>query len=391
MLRRMQTAPATSRKRGGSPNVLLVDAGERSAVAACRCLAAAGYRVGTASSERPAPAEWSRFSSARHRLPSPRADGRQFSEQLAEIAAGEGYRTALACSEGALWAMSEHREPLEQVLDLGLPAAEIVAECTDKSHLIEQARAAGLKAPETVVCDSSEEAFTAARRIGFPLVLKPPRTVFTLGTSTEHRATALVADESKLRPMLARIAFPCLVQRRETGAVVSIGGVFAGGSLLAATMSRYLRTRPLAGGPVSYSRSEEPPATLLESIECLLGALGWEGIFELELIETADGGLAVLDFNPRIYGSLALAVRAGTPLPAIWCDWLLKGERSAPRLGKAGVHYRWEDADLRNALGLLRGNPRRALSLLRPRSPTAHAFLRWDDPAPALVRALRML
>jgi predicted ATP-grasp superfamily ATP-dependent carboligase len=378
-------------RREAAPGVLIVDAGERSAVAACECLARAGYRVGTASSQRRAPASWSRFSSARYALPNPRADGPRFAERVAAIAAADGYATALACSEGSLWALSNNREAFDDGIDLGLPPAQAVERCTDKLALTEAAGAAGLAAPETIACDSAEEALAAAQRLGFPVVLKPLRTVFAHGEETVHLASSLVADAASLDTALSASGFPCLVQRRETGAMLSVAGVIADGRLLAATASRYLRTWPPDGGPVSFSRSLEQPAPFLESVARLAHAIGWNGIFELELIELADGRPAVLDFNPRIYGSLALAVKAGTPLPAIWCDWLLKGKQSESR-GRAGVFYRWEDADLRNSLRLLRaGKPGQAISVIRPRSPVAHAYFRWHDPLPAAVRALNLL
>jgi predicted ATP-grasp superfamily ATP-dependent carboligase len=377
-----------------APGVLVVDAGERSAVAACECLARGGYRVGTASSVAGrVPAQWSRFSSARHTLPNPRADGRVFAERVAEIAAAGGYATALACSEGSLWALSGNRDACEAVdgFDLGLPPAPVVERCTDKLALTEAAGPAGLAAPETVVCTTVEEATAAAARIGFPAVLKPLRTVFSRDGETLHRASSLVADHAALAAELPQAGMPCLIQRRESGPMISVGGVVADGRVLAATVSRYLRTWPPEGGPVSFSRSVAADPALLDSVARLAAAIGWSGIFELELIELADGRPAVLDFNPRIYGSLALAVRAGTPLPAIWCDWLLRGAVAESR-GRPGVYYRWEDADLRNALRLLRARqPLRAISVLRPRSPTAHAYFRWRDPLPALARARKVL
>jgi hypothetical protein len=96
----------------------------------------------------------------------------------------------------------------------------------------------------------------------------------------------------------------------------------------------------------------------------------------------------MIDFNPRLYGSLALAARAGVPLPAIWFDWLLRGEGAAIR-APAGFHYRWEDAEMRHVLRALRRRQfRAAASIVRPRRRTAHAFFRWDDPAPLVARVI---
>ncbi len=374
------------------PGVLIVDAGERSAVAACESLARAGYRVGTSSSQLPAPASWSRYSARRFVLPNPRAGAREFAGRVAEIAAAHDYRAVLPCSEGSLWALSNGREAFEGTgVQLGMPSREVVERCTDKATLTEAALDAGLSAPETVVCGSRPEALAAAHELGFPVAVKPRRTVFDEEGETRHLASALVEDGEELGAQLDKAGLPCLLQSCETGPIVSFGGVYAGGRLLARAFSRYIRTWPPHAGPVSFSRSIEAQPRLVESIERLLATLGWEGIFELEMIERDRDDWAALDFNPRIYGSLALAVRAGAPLPAVWCDWLLKGE-AVVATARPGVLYRWEDAELRNALRCLRrGRVGEAASILRPRRGVANAYFRWYDPLPLVVRGLRPL
>src|SRR5262249_50405048 len=143
--------------------------------------------------------------------------------------------------------------------------------------------------------------------------------------SVRHQASSIAADPEALRAKLDDAGWPCLVQALERGPIVSLGGVVAERRLLALAGSRYLRTWPADAGPVCFSRSIDVPVGLAEATGRLLDSLGWEGIFELELIQRDDEKFAVLDFNPRVYGSLALAVRTGAPLPAIWCDWLFEG------------------------------------------------------------------
>lgn len=372
--------------------VLLVDAAERSAVAACAALALAGYRVATAASQWPPPAGWSRFSEARFFLPNPRNESLRFAERVAAIAREGGYQTVLACSEGSLRALSEHREPFAAAdVSLGLPDATTVARCVDKAELIARAGDAGLTAPETAMCADREEARAAADRFGLPVVVKPIRTVFEIDGETRHLASAVVVDRRALENQLDLAGFPCLVQRREVGPVVSFAGVFAQGRLMASASSRYLRTWPPAAGPVSCARSFLPEPSTLAAVGSLVSSLGWEGLFELEAIERGQGDYAVLDFNPRIYGSLALAVKGGAPLPVVWCDWLLKG-KSSDLTARPGVYYRWEDAEIRNAAYYLRhGKLRQALSVVRPRREVAHAYFRWSDPLPFLVRMLPRL
>lgn len=376
--------------RADDLGVLIVDAGERSAVAACESLFRAGYRVGAASSQWPPPAGWSRFCDARFKLPNPRHAPADFAARVAAIASERRYQAVLPCSEGSLWAISTRREAfVGKPVTLGLPEEAVVDRCTDKMELIAAAAGVGLGAPETVVCTDAEAAHAAAAAAGYPAVLKPLRTVFTKAGETRHVASSLVHSPADLDRVLAESGSACLVQRREPGPVVSLSGVLADGRLLGLCGSRYLRTWPPEAGPVSFSRSFAVAPELRESLAALVARLGWEGIFELEAIERGPGDYAVLDFNPRVYGSLALAVKAGAPLPAIWCDRLLKGH-AAEAIARPGVYYRWEDADLRNALrSIVARKPAAAGEILRPRRRVAHAYFRWYDPMPAVIRLAR--
>ena len=104
---------------------------------------------------------------------------------------------------------------------------------------------------------------------------------------------------------------------------------------------------------------------LLAAGIAVLGSIGWQGIFELEFMRSSDGAFTTLDLNPRTYGSMALAIRAGADLPALWCEWLLGG-RPDPVFARPGFHYRWEDAELRRLVWeIRRGSLSGAAAVLR--------------------------
>ena len=104
------------------------------------------------------------------------------------------------------------------------------------------------------------------------------------------------------------------------------------------------------------------------------------------LVRRPDGSFASIDLNPRPYGSIALAIAGGADLPAIWAAWLL-GEQRPYAVARAGLRYRWEDAELRRAVWELRhGNLGTAVEVARPRRHVVHPQFRWDDPGPLLAR-----
>jgi predicted ATP-grasp superfamily ATP-dependent carboligase len=371
------------------PRVLITNAEERSMLATCRCLHAAGYEVTAASSTALAAAKWSRSCSRRLHVVDPRKDAHTFVEDLRRELSRRSYATLIAGTDSALLAVSQGREHLRELTELGLPSAPIVERALRRESLAEVAEQAGLVAPVSIRCVGVEQALAAARRLGFPVVLKA-----TEAASAHDRVVAsapkaqIIATEADL--VRRAHAFPegLLIQRWAGDDLISFGGVIGGGRLLGVAVSRYERMWPPDSGSVTFGETIPPPARLGDMVERLLIAIGWEGIFELELIQSAPGELVPIDLNPRPYGSMALASAAGAPLAAIWCDWLL-GRDPQPAYAHAGCRYRWEDGDLRHAIWQLRrGHVGSALRPLRPQRGVTHAHFQRSDPLPLPARWL---
>jgi FAD-dependent urate hydroxylase len=372
------------------PTVLITDAQERAMLAASRSLHRAGWAVHAAASERPAPGHWSRACARRFRVPDPRESPAQFVENLARVLDDHGEDVLIPGSDASLLAISANRDRVDGRSHIGLPDDDAVARSLSKIALNEAARRAGFEVPETVVCEDASGALAAAKRLGYPVVVKPERSVFEVDGRLHQRKAAVVYDQSSLAELLTRLGGRCLVQRRESGTPVSFAGVIAEDVLLASVASRYLRTWPPDGGSVSYSETFTPPGELKERVRDLLVTIGWQGMFELELLEQPGGAPTPIDLNPRAYGSLALAARAGVPLAVVWSEWLL-GNELPVGAARPGVRYRWEDADLRHMLWQLRRRrPSRALAVLRPRGDTVRAHLELSDPLPLVARLALM-
>jgi predicted ATP-grasp superfamily ATP-dependent carboligase len=377
--------------RDDPPRVLLTDAQDRSSLAGCRSLRGAGYAVDALATSRPAAAHWSRFCDRRLTASDPREDQARFIAELRDIVRATSYRLLVTGSDASLLAISRHRDRLEPFVELGLPSAEVVERCLSKPALALAAGEVGLGSPETAVCRDEGEARAAARRFGYPVVVKPRSTVFGRNGRVRQRGSSLVGDDASLAATLPEYGTPCLVQRREDGTVLSFSGVAADGRLLAYGVSRYGRTWPPEGGSVSFAKTIPPPPDLHRKVSDLLAVLGWQGVFELEMIQKQDEGFAAIDFNPRLFGSLELITKAGAPLTAAWCDWALNLGRIEAE-ARPGYAYRWEDAELRNLWRRLRERRlRSAISVLRPRRRMTRSFFRLTDPAPLLARILLLV
>jgi CelD/BcsL family acetyltransferase involved in cellulose biosynthesis/predicted ATP-grasp superfamily ATP-dependent carboligase len=369
--------------------ILVTDAQERSMLAAIRCLGAAGFRVTAAADGRIAPGLWSRSCSSRRILPDLSVSAQEFVEQLVAIVRREPHETLLAGTDATLYAVSRDRSLLAPFVELGLPEHDVVERALDKRAFARDAAKVGLATPEAVECDRSEQALAAAREFGFPLLVKPARTVVELGGGVVRRGTVLAGDERALHEAQEEFG-SCIVQRRSSGRVIGFGGVASPEGLLGSVVSVYRRIWPPDAGNACFSETFTPSPELARQVQTLVSEIGWQGLFQLELIEGNGGVIEAIDFNPRAYGSMGLASAAGAPLAALWCRWL-RGEQIEPVVARAGVRYRWEDADARHILWHLRaGDYRGAVRAAAPRRGVAHAFAQARDPLPLLVHGVQL-
>lgn len=369
-------------------------------LAVCRSLHRAGYAVTAASSTRLAAAQWSRSCSRRLRIADARESSERFIEQLRRELTLHPYGTLIAGSDSSLLAISQMRERIETLTKLGLPSPSIVERAMHRELLAQAAEQVGLRSATSIRCNDVEQALAAAEQLGFPVAVKSVDAAQPAAQAVESVPKGqVVGTVAELTAAAAQFRDGMLLQRWVAGDVISLGGVFADGRLLGVATSRYRRMWPAESGSVTFSETTSPPPALLDAVARLMRVIGWEGIFELELIQSSSDAFTPIDLNPRPYGSMALAGAAGVPLAAIWCDWLL-GRRTtslanaAPqltetRLALPAVRYRWEDGDLRNLTAQLRqGRHKAALRVLRPHRRVTHAHFQRADPLPLLARTL---
>jgi predicted ATP-grasp superfamily ATP-dependent carboligase len=378
-----------SRSEERRPRVLVTDAAVRGTLTACRSLRDGGYAVDAVEASEPSPAitHWSRACGNRFLAPDPRGDRTGFSRALAQLLAREGYSILLPGSDAALLAISEYRDLFGDVR-IGLPAHHDVLRALTKADMIEAAASTGFHAPDSIACETLSDAKRAAEDFGYPLVVKPWSSVSPDGAGIRQRGSRLVVSEVELVEVVFDDGLPVLLQRWVDGDVYSLAAIHAGGELLAPVFSRYERTWPPRAGSVSYSETLAFPQDLAAEVSALVSALGWEGIFELELVRDREGRYRPIDFNPRLYGSMALAESAGAPLAALWCDLLL-GRQLPSVQSRTGIHYRWEEAEARNFLWRLRsGRFREAAGMMAPHRQTVHAHFQLTDPAPMLATVI---
>ncbi len=354
-------------------------------LAAARALRQAGVQVHVAVGEPDSFTDHSRAPVAILRVPSPMQDREAWARALAEHALRIGASAVLPGTEAGLVALAATRAWLPADLLLGVGSSEQVAAATTKRDLPARAAAVGLRAPQGVVVDLADPqtGVDGSPLPPWPVILKPLQSsVQSAAGGLQSAGATRVRDGAALRAELARLpGGRGLVQPWVAGGLEAVCGVAWQGEVVCSVHQRAERIYPVRVGISAFAETVAADPVLDRQVAALLADLGWSGIFQLQFLRS-DDGLWLIDLNPRVYGSLGLAVSAGANLPAIWLSLLLGIRPDVPAY-RVGARLRVEERDAALLIHLLRlGRLRTALLAARPRRGTAHAAFSWRDPGP---------
>jgi predicted ATP-grasp superfamily ATP-dependent carboligase len=359
------------------------------ALALVRGLRSGGYRSVSAAAPPRTYVSYSRAVAAVADVPGPEQAPDDFTAHVARAARDFGAEAILPGTEASLLSLAPRRQSLPA--PLAAPSTGVVRLATDKARVVALAATCELPGPASTI-GTPHELAAQAQAFSYPLVLKPHRTRLELsGNRLAYYTARRMPSAAELREELVALpASDWVVQPYLEGTLCAVGGVAWQGRLIAAVHQVSRRIWPRDTGYSCFAETVPRDLELESRIAKLVSEVGWSGIFQAQMIRSPDGRLWFIDFNPRAYGSLALAVRAGANLPALWAGLVLGGA-PAPVGYRAGVRYRLEHNDVRAIASLLRDRQLRAgLSALRPRPRTAHAVFSLRDPGPLVVSARKM-
>jgi len=354
-------------------------------LAAVRALRAAGHEPVVGWWRADTYAARSRAAAATLSLPDPQLEPEAHGGAIASASERERFAAVLPGTEPSLQALADHPVTLPPGSALGLESADALARATDKRLLHRLASESGLHVlPQTV--RSGAALIGEGADLDFPVVVKPLRSVEPAGgTRLDVVEVRPAANRAELSAAVAQAPERTwLVEPLVAGTLEAVCGVAWRGDVVCALHQESPRIWPPDQGISCFARTVRPDLELEGRVRALVAALGWSGVFGLQFLRV-DGRAYAIDFNPRVYGSLALAVAAGHNLPAIWVELLL-GRRPVVGGYRVGVHYRVLGQDLRAIARTWRsGRRREALAALVPRSGTVHGALALGDLGPAIA------
>jgi predicted ATP-grasp superfamily ATP-dependent carboligase len=286
------------------------------------------------------------------------------------------------------------------------PSLERFRQASDKVALLPLARAAGFGVPESAVLTSPQHAATVDLTGLAPGVLKPHRSVVSIGGSQRRLFPERFSTPDDARRQLALLpaeAFPVLAQRRIEGPGVGYFALRWKNVVVAAFAHERLRERPPSGGVSVYREAIAIDPALGAAGARLLESLGWNGVAMVECKrEAATGTYYIIEVNARFWGSLQLAIDAGVDFPSLLVACALEQPVAPVPAYRVGLRSRWEWGEvdhlyLRLKLrepgeSVLRALAGGLAGLVRHRPGRDRCeVLRLRDPGPFAVESLRRL
>lgn len=283
-----------------------------------------------------------------------------------------------------------------------LPARDSVEVALDKVETQRLARSLGIPVPESRVVDAkSPERETPS----YPVVLKPSRSQVPRNGELVYVPPRIARNRAQRVTFLQEWQEHTTIQEQDffPGSGVGIECLYEHGRLRWSFSHRRLHELPLTGGASTYRQSIEPPPALLDCARRLLDELEWHGVAMVEFRVDAQDDFVLVEVNPRLWGSLPLAIGSGVDFPfGLWT--LARGEdldqqpsyRTGYRMRSLIRDVEW----MRENWTADHGDP---LLLTRPRLGSLVEWLRvltgkegWDlvellDPGPLGVQARSIL
>ena len=381
------------------PTVLVLDGGERAALAIVRSLGRAGYAAHVGASSPHSLAGASRFSLSQTQLPDPLTDRTAYVAAVAGLVTRVKATVLLPVAEPSALAILEQRAELGSTL-IPLPDIARFRRICDKIEVLRTAEAVGISTPARRTVNDRVELAAALDQTRFPVVLKPARSVSDSGATRSKLGVSYALTRTDLERALDRLgaeSFPLMLQEKIEGAGVGIFLLRWQGQTRAAFAHRRIREKPPSGGVSVYRESIPLPESLLARSEELLARFDWEGVAMVEYkIDPRSGTPFLMEINGRFWGSLQLAIDAGVDFPRLLLACALGECEPAVRQYRPHVRSRWWWGDFDHllaralhsskALALPPGAPSRlralAEFLILWRPGDRNEILRLSDPKP---------
>lgn len=233
---------------------------------------------------------------------------------IQQLDGDENFDLIIPSTEASLLAMKANDlDPLLRAKAVIPPEASLDI-ALDKQRTLELADQLGVQIPRgRTIAPGAEPPACAA----WPTVIKPIHSKVALHDETLSLSVRICANAMQRDEALADLLplSPVLEQDYFRGRGVGVEVLFEHGEPRWWFAHERIHELPITGGASSYRRSIDVPANLRRATLDLLSRLRWHGVAMVEFKVTDDGDYRLMEINPRLWGSLPLAIASGVNFP----------------------------------------------------------------------------
>ncbi|MFQ5586375.1 MAG: ATP-grasp domain-containing protein [Thermodesulfobacteriota bacterium] len=329
--------------------VLILDGMWNKTLAAVRSFGEKDFYVAVGETTRFSTALFSRYAKRKIVYPSPCSKPVEFMEWLMDELEGSNYDMLLPTELSTQLLLAKNRKEITKHTGFPFPDYTLVRKVHDKAWLMRYASSKGYPVPAT--CFTTEEdggdgigdVEGLMEALSFPVVIKPTN-------SSGSRGQEYVFNKEDFKEALLRVhdKYPYPIIQEYIPSMPNGTGGYGVGALFnynseprAAFVYRRLREYPVTGGP-STMREGVHDVKLKEMALALLKELKWVGPAMVEFkMDPRDQTPKILEINPRLWGSLNLAILSGMDFPYLLWKLAVEGDVEPVMSYKAGLKCRW--------------------------------------------------
>lgn len=335
-------------------DILLLDAEHRQTLAAMRVYARRGLRVGavtSASEEWWAPSLRSRWCSLGASVPDLATDAEAYASGVLALLDAHPARMLVPAHDGSIQAIRLRRAEFERRTALPLASESALNVAVSKTRTLALAAELGIRVPHSVVLDDVDDVAAVMAEVGSPAVLKPLESWVERNGRGCRLSPNVVQSVDEAKRVLEHVLSeggrgliqPWLPGRREAVSLFYAEGRFWG--RLAQTS---YREWPVLGGASTLCETIPLLPDITSSAERLVRAMDLEGCSMVEFRRDRHGRAVLMEVNPRMGGSVGLAIAAGVNFPTLMCDWKLERRLQEVTTYQVGKRMRWLSGDVWN-------------------------------------------
>ena len=302
-------------------DVLLTYAWVRSSYAALRSLTKLGLRVAVTDTQKVGMGQWSRFSHFPGVVSNPFTHPEQFVTDIRRLLTETQSSFLLPGHEDAE-VLAKYRHKLPSTVTLPVAEYEKICHVNDKSWTSAFATANCIPTPATIRWSNFSELKKELARLSGPFVIKLRRGNSAKGVfyaKTEEDAQTLCAkliEQYQLDPS----RYP-IVQERVSGEGWGVSCLYWHGERIASFTHKRLREKTATGGTSTLRKSVRHPK-LERYAHKLLDELSWHGLAMVEFkYDSMVNQGWFIEINPRLWGSIHLAIASGVDLKCQKNNW----------------------------------------------------------------------